>query len=310
MALIVVDMQNDFVSPDGSLAVPGAEAIIPVINNFRMTARNGPAGLDFALMVNTMDFHPANHCSFSTGPRSACESHSVDEVKWPPHCVQGTKGAELHPDLYVFEEDRALKKGMDADVDALSAFWDRHGKESSKLFEWLFDLNVDEVYVCGVAFDVCVAETAKDASIFGFPTYVLSDASCALDDGRRREASLMLSHFDVHIKTCSEALLLMQDPRSPFDRLRVDRVKQLSKRKGRYATAHASVPTSPPPTAAPAPSHPAPPPAAPRPSTPEGRASPPMDAGPKARAYAPDRSALMPAWHAVDDSGRSQEEEL
>ncbi|ESL05480.1 Nicotinamidase [Trypanosoma rangeli SC58] len=146
-ALLVVDMQNDFVCPDGALSVPAAMEVIPVINHISHT-------YDFRAVVATKDWHPPNHCSFRSpeGPGGL----------WPPHCVQQTYGAELHPRLQLRRVDHIVHKGSDVDAESYSGFADEHGK-SSDLATLLRDMGVRRVFICGVALDYCVYYTALDA---------------------------------------------------------------------------------------------------------------------------------------------------
>jgi nicotinamidase/pyrazinamidase len=137
-ALLIIDFQNDFCE-GGALAVPDGDAIAPRVNEL-------VASGDFELVVATRDWHPADHGSFRDqgGP-------------WPPHCVQGSQGAELHSSL-----DR---DGIDAVVDAgfLPHLEGYSGFEETNLAQLLRDNDVDEVTVVGLATDYCVRHTAMDA---------------------------------------------------------------------------------------------------------------------------------------------------
>jgi nicotinamidase/pyrazinamidase len=148
-ALIIVDVQNDF-CPGGALAVPAGHEVIPVIN---------PLLKQRWLSVATMDWHPAEHCSF--------EPHGGP---WPPHCVQDTAGAELHPELDVTKIQLVITKGSHPGEEAYSGF---HGTELAKL---LREKGVGRVVVCGIATDYCVRATAHDALQEGFEVLVLEDA--------------------------------------------------------------------------------------------------------------------------------------
>jgi nicotinamidase/pyrazinamidase len=148
-ALIIVDVQNDF-CPGGALAVPQGHEVIPAINQL----------LEHRwLSVATMDWHPAEHCSFAPhgGP-------------WPPHCVQETAGAELHPELDSSSIQLIITKATHHDKDAYSGF---DGTELAKI---LHERGVERVVVCGIATDYCVSATAHDALKEGFEVFVLEDA--------------------------------------------------------------------------------------------------------------------------------------
>ena len=186
-ALIVVDVQNDFADPRGSLYVSDGEAVIPVINHQVNAART--AG---AFVVYTQDWHPASTPHFQK-----------DGGIWPVHCVKETWGAELHPDLEVVGE--SLKKGTDGE-DGYSAFSVRDPSSGettpTRLVAMLRERGVRVVTVCGLATDYCVVETVLDARRLDFSTDVLSEAIRAVDlhagDGdraleRMREAGAVVS---------------------------------------------------------------------------------------------------------------------
>ncbi|KAA8621358.1 PncA Amidase related to nicotinamidase [Pyrenophora tritici-repentis] len=190
-ALVVVDMQEDFCPPDGALAVTGGRDIVPTINEF--------LEYPFALKVATKDYHPRDHISFAsnhTAPNNKpFEStvtiknpHNPEETQetrlWPDHCIQGTKGAELLPELLVSKVDRIVEKGQDKRVEMYSAFADPFKSPcvaKSNLAETLRMAGITDVYVVGLAADYCVKYTAIDAQKEGFKTWVVSDAVKAVD---------------------------------------------------------------------------------------------------------------------------------
>ena len=143
-ALIIVDYQNDFARPDGALSVPGGEEIAGAINAH---AASG----DYDLVLATRDWHPRDHGSFEAqgGP-------------WPDHCVQGTDGAELHPDLDSEAIDVIVDKGQDPGTDGYSGF------DATRLAERLREHGVDDLTIVGLATDYCVLNTARDALREGF----------------------------------------------------------------------------------------------------------------------------------------------
>jgi nicotinamidase/pyrazinamidase len=137
-ALIIVDFQNDF-TPGGALPVPDGDAIAGKLNTL---AASG----DYDLVVATRDWHPADHASF------------VDQGgPWPPHCVQGTHGAELNAALNRAGIDAIVDAGYRRDLEGYSGF------EETDLAELLREWGIDEVTVVGLATDYCVKETAADA---------------------------------------------------------------------------------------------------------------------------------------------------
>ncbi|TVR17310.1 MAG: isochorismatase family protein [Nitriliruptor sp.] len=154
-ALVVVDVQNDFADPEGGLYVEGGEQVVPVINEETDAAR--AAG---AFVVYTQDWHP------ETTPHFA-----KDGGTWPVHCVAGTWGAELHPDLKVVEDAPIVRKGVDGG-DGYSGFSVRDpvsGEESAtELGRHLEEAGIERVVVTGLAGDVCVKATALDARRLGY----------------------------------------------------------------------------------------------------------------------------------------------
>jgi len=178
-ALVVVDVQNDFADPAGSLYVADGEATVPLINEHVAAAQ--AAG---ATVVYTQDWHPASTPHFTK-----------DGGIWPVHCVGGTSGAELHPDLVV--TGPRVRKGA-AGEDGYSGFTVRDpesGEERpTELEDLLRERDVTRVVVVGLATDYCVKETAIDGARLGFTTMVLADAVRAVDlrpgDGVRAVAAM------------------------------------------------------------------------------------------------------------------------
>ena len=171
-ALIVVDVQNDFL-PGGALAVPGGDAVIPVINDL---IANG----DYDFVVATQDWHPADHGSFATNhegraPGDRIEWNGFDQVLWPVHCVQGSTGAEFAPGLEVDAFDAVFRKGTDPEVDSYSGFFDNGHRRATGLGDWLREWKLTEVTVVGLATDYCVKFTALDAVNEGYETIVRAD---------------------------------------------------------------------------------------------------------------------------------------
>lgn len=188
-ALIVVDAQYDFmpVSEEdytkgmgGALAVPEGDKIIFVINELLPK---------FDLIIFTKDWHPADHKSFASQHEEAKEFdmiqlNGLDQVLWPDHCVQNTRGSDIHDgvdfgrikgDFYIF------KKGMDPEVDSYSAFYDNGRRNSTGLSKFLEKKGVIETFICGLALDFCVEYTAIDSAMEGFDTVVIEDATRPLN---------------------------------------------------------------------------------------------------------------------------------
>ncbi len=183
-ALIVVDVQVDF-CPGGALGVEGGDEIVPVI---------GELVDRYPTVVFTRDRHPPDHCSFSDEPR-------YEDGSWPPHCVAGTPGAELHPDLRVPPGARVLDKGQDPDREQYSGF------DDTDLADWLRDRGVDEVHVCGLTTEICVNDTAIDAKREGFEVVVLAHATRGIDRPRGSAAVVLdrLRTQDVRVVDAAPA---------------------------------------------------------------------------------------------------------
>lgn len=175
-ALIIVDMQNDFL-PDGSLAVENGNAIIPKINSIQAK---------YELVVATQDWHPKNHKSFITQhPNNRVfdqiQLEGLKQTLWPEHCVQGTQGAEFSSLLNQNSIEAIFRKGMDENIDSYSGFFDNGKKKSTALGDYLQAKNIKEVHICGLAADFCVYYTAKDALELGFYTSIIENATLAID---------------------------------------------------------------------------------------------------------------------------------
>ena len=167
-ALVVVDVQNDFADPAGSLAVAGGNQIVPIVNT-----EVGAATSAGALVAYTQDWHPAHTPHFAQ-----------DGGVWAVHCVAGSWGAFFHPDLVV--AGPTVRKGSNGE-DGYSGFTMRdpvNGQEHPTELEALLRArSVERVFVCGLATDYCVKATAMDAARLGFDTVVLRDAVRAVELG-------------------------------------------------------------------------------------------------------------------------------
>jgi len=164
-ALIVVDMQRDFCE-GGALPVPGCSEIIPRVNEY--VSMFSKLGLP---IIASRDWHPPNHMSFKEfgGP-------------WPAHCVQGSEGAEFHPDLKLPEDTVVISKATQPDKEAYSAF------DGTELHYVLTLRGVKRVFVCGVATDYCVKATALDALRLGYEVVLLVDAVAGVAKETSEEA--------------------------------------------------------------------------------------------------------------------------
>ncbi|HSI78935.1 MAG TPA: bifunctional nicotinamidase/pyrazinamidase [Lunatimonas sp.] len=171
-ALLIIDVQNDFL-PGGALAVPDGDQIIAVINRLQES---------FDFIVTTQDWHPANHGSFAANhknknPGEFVNLSGVEQILWPIHCVQDTRGAEFHPDLKQEKWKAVFKKGTNPNIDSYSGFFDNNRMQDTGLSTYLKDQGVKTVYVSGLATDYCVKYTVLDALKEGFKTYLIEDAT-------------------------------------------------------------------------------------------------------------------------------------
>jgi nicotinamidase/pyrazinamidase len=175
-ALIIIDVQNDF-CPGGSLAVPGGDEIIPTINKL-----NGK----FERIIATQDWHPHNHMSFAVNHPEKKDFDIIDydgikQVLWPEHCIFGTKGADFHPELDIKNVNLIIRKGSNPWIDSYSAFRENDKKTITGLEGYLKNLQIKEIYLCGLALDYCVFYSAMDSRELGFGTYVIIDATKGID---------------------------------------------------------------------------------------------------------------------------------
>lgn len=175
-ALILVDLQNDFM-PDGALPVPEGYDVIEVANALQSR---------FDLVVATQDWHPPDHRSFASNhpgkqPGDVVDLEGLEQILWPDHCVQDTRGAEFVRGLELDHVARVFQKGTDPFIDSYSGFSDNGHRKSTGLDEYLRDHGVDTVYVAGVATDYCVKYTALDALRQGFDTWVVRDGCRAVN---------------------------------------------------------------------------------------------------------------------------------
>ncbi|MFD1015376.1 bifunctional nicotinamidase/pyrazinamidase [Winogradskyella rapida] len=175
--LLIIDVQNDFM-PDGSLPVAEGDRIVPVINNIQD---------QFDLVLATQDWHPKDHISFASNHDGksnfdVIELHGNPQTLWPDHCVQGTEGADFHPDLNTAQFEAIFRKGTDSAIDSYSAFYDNSHLKSTGLTGYLKEKGVTELYLCGLAADICVYFSILDAFNEGFDCTFIEDASKALDD--------------------------------------------------------------------------------------------------------------------------------
>jgi nicotinamidase/pyrazinamidase len=191
--LLVVDVQNDF-CPEGRLAVPHGDEVVPVINS--LAAR-------FKHVVLTQDWHPPGHLSFASThpgrkPYETIQASYGPQILWPDHCVQATSGAELRKDLQIAHAGLVLRKGYHRDIDSYSALYENDRKTNTGLAGYLRERKLMRVFLAGLAFDFCVRYSAEDARREGFDVVVVEDACRGIDvDGSMRATRELFSSIGV-----------------------------------------------------------------------------------------------------------------
>ena len=174
--LIVIDVQNDF-CPGGALAVADGDSVIAPIH--RIAAH-------FEHIVLTQDWHPPHHSSFASAhpgknPFEQIEASYGPQTLWPNHCVQGTPGAELHPELNLTRAELILRKGFRTEIDSYSAFFENDRITPTGLGGYLRERGLTRVFLAGLAYDFCVGYSALDARHLDFEVVVIKDACRAID---------------------------------------------------------------------------------------------------------------------------------
>lgn len=175
-ALLLVDVQHDFL-PGGALAVPQGDEILPVIAALQP---------QFEHLLATQDYHPSDHGSFAVNhagknPGEWIELDGVPQILWPTHCVEGTFGADFPASLDRSAWEAIFQKGRNSSVDSYSGFFDNARRGDTGLVDYLKNKGITRVFVCGLALDYCVKFTALDAQSLGFETFVLTDATRAVN---------------------------------------------------------------------------------------------------------------------------------
>ena len=200
-ALLIVDMQNDF-CPGGALAVPEGDEVVPVINDLAN---------EFDHVLQTQDWHPAGHQSFASShsqhdPYDVIEVDYGEQVLWPDHCVQGTEGAEFHPDLDTTHTELILRKGFRPEIDSYSAFFENDSETRTGLTAYLRERGIDTLFLCGLAADFCVKWSAVDGRKEGFDVFVVEDATRGIDqDGSLAAAWKEMNDAGVQVVSSEAA---------------------------------------------------------------------------------------------------------
>ena len=198
-ALIIVDLQNDFL-PGGALAVPQGDEVIPIANELQRK---------FDLVLATQDWHPPDHGSFAANhpgkkPGDRITLDGIEQILWPVHCVQNTKGAAFAPSFDTSRIAHVFHKGTERNIDSYSTFFDNAHRRHTGLAHYLEKREIKDIYLMGLALDYCVKYSALDARQFDFNTHVVldgcrgielepGDIGRALDEMKRVNAVLLKS---------------------------------------------------------------------------------------------------------------------
>lgn len=198
-ALIIVDLQNDFL-PGGALPVPHGDEVIPVADEMQQK---------FELVLATQDWHPPDHGSFAANhpgkkPGDRIMLDGIEQILWPVHCVQNTRGAGFAPAFDTSRIAHVFHKGVEQNIDSYSTFFDNAHRRHTGLADYLKKRAIKDIYLMGLALDYCVKYSVLDARQLGLNTYVIldgcrgielepGDIGCALDEMKRAGAILLKS---------------------------------------------------------------------------------------------------------------------
>lgn len=221
--LIVVDVQNDFIC--GSLAIPGAEEIIGRINRLLR--------LPFSKIIYSQDWHPVDHISFIENlplrklifpccPMDVKIGDTVifdgpiNQTVWPKHCVKNTPGAAFHTDLNIVDNSWIILKGTDSEEDAYNAFLGRDKIDHRLLPEKLKEIAPTDVYICGLALDVCVRETAIGSISYDYRTIIVDNCSKGISPRHIDETyQEITSYHGIFVDSCSVKQMVSGKDRRP-----------------------------------------------------------------------------------------------
>lgn len=184
-ALLVIDIQNDF-CPGGALAVPEGDSIIPIVNRLIDS---------FDIIIQTQDWHPSGHSSFASShegknPFDPIQMEYGEQVLWPDHCVQGSEGANFHPNLNTNKSQVIVRKGFRIDIDSYSTFYENDKKTTTGLTGYLNERGITDLYTVGLATDFCVKWSVLDGLKEGFKMILVEDAVRGIDLNGSVEDSL------------------------------------------------------------------------------------------------------------------------
>ncbi|MCK4415012.1 MAG: bifunctional nicotinamidase/pyrazinamidase [Candidatus Eisenbacteria sp.] len=184
-ALLAIDIQNDFCS-GGNLEIRGGEEVVLPVNELMSHFRH---------VILTQDWHPPGHHSFASAhagrqPRETIELAYGEQTLWPDHCVQGTRGAAFHSDLHTDAATMIVRKGTRRELDSYSAFLENDQQTPTGLGGALEELGIRRLFVAGLATDVCVLYSVRDARKLGFDVVLVEDACRGIDIGGSLEDAI------------------------------------------------------------------------------------------------------------------------
>lgn len=192
--LLIVDAQLDFM-PGGNLEVAHGDQIVSHINLIQP---------QYDLVLATQDWHPQHHMSFASNhenykPFQDKDIDGYNQTLWPDHCVQGSKGTDFHPKMNTNYIEAIFRKGTDPKIDSYSAFYDNHHKKSTGLAGYLKEKGCETIDICGLAGDICVYFTVKDALKEDFQVRLIENATKALDQDKFNQQKEELKAEGVEI---------------------------------------------------------------------------------------------------------------
>ena len=201
-ALLIVDVQNDF-CPGGALSVPEGDQTIPIINRL----------IDqFDVIIQTQDWHPNDHSSFASAhpeknPYDIVEMKYGTQVLWPDHCIQGTDGADFHPDLNTDKTQVIIRKGFRKEIDSYSTFFENDQTTTTGLTGYLKQRGITDLYTVGLATDFCVKWSVLDGIDEGFNMHIVKDAVKGIDlDGSVDQAWKEMKEKGVMVTSSEEII--------------------------------------------------------------------------------------------------------
>lgn len=201
-ALLIVDLQNDF-CPGGALEVAEGDQIVPTVNKLVNV---------FDAVIQTQDWHPAGHSSFASShegknPYDTIEVDYGEQVLWPDHCVQGSMGAEFHPELNTLKTQVVIRKGFRKAIDSYSTFFENDQKTTTGLTGYLKERGITDLYTVGLATDFCVKWSVLDGIDEGFNMHIVKDAVKGIDlNGSLDQAWKEMKEKGVSVVTSDDLL--------------------------------------------------------------------------------------------------------